>query len=177
MSAPVGAASEATGNQIAQSIQAADAVSAKLDSGWEKELAEPRRVNSSVSEPAVRAQIHSQLIDHKVVSAARGWDSEYATGNNAERHPDNRFAEGVSASGEEIYSPADHVARAFTPSPEDERLALLIAQQARAVAPEAFGEKTGKGADSGKNFDFLPLISRGFGIALLVICMALLWSF
>jgi hypothetical protein len=152
-------------------------ISAKLDPGWESELGESQRVNSAVPEQVVNAKIHGQLIGQRAVTAARGWDSEYVPENNAERHPDNRFAEGVSPSGQQIYSPADHVARAFTPSSEDERLALLIARQARAVAPDVFEENKKQEAGDGGSFDFLPLISRGFGLALLIICAALLLSY
>jgi hypothetical protein len=186
MSAPPGAASEASARQIAQTVQDISATlprrelaaaSAKLDPGWESELAQLRGAGTAMAQAAASAKLEGQLVGQTAVSAARGWDSGYAAEGNGERHPDNRFLEGISPSGQQIYAPADHVARTFVPSPEDERLALLIAQQARTVAPDVFAQKETQGAGDDGGFDLLPLMSRAFGLALLIICAALLLSY
>jgi hypothetical protein len=150
-----------------------EGISASLEPGWEKDIAARREAPSPRVQPELNAHLRGQLLAQKMVRAARDWDSEYVPENRSERHPDNRFFEGVGPDGNQVYTPADHLARTFTPSPEDERLALLIVQKARAAAPELFREMKGGGGSEARGFDIPQLIMRAIGFSVLLTCAVL----
>lgn len=106
-----------------------------LNDGWHELAINEIQQSHAAPEGKFVLLAQGRLTVQEVAQRSRMWEADYGSSNRPDYHPDNLFYEGMKVDGSLLYSPVDYVARAFSPSDEDARLAVHVQPQAKPVQP------------------------------------------